>query len=92
VAQAAELALRTKEWRDQADSMLEVAGEENEAIDNNHNAVKANTFHGPDAQLAAYVALLTVNKDTLNPDFEPIVLTGGEGELQVIAEMVEVLE
>ena len=28
----------------------------------------------------------------VNPDFEPIVLTGAEGELQVIAELVEVLE
>lgn len=27
----------------------------------------------------------------VNPDFEPIVLTGGEGELKVIAELVEVL-
>ncbi|MGI8785974.1 MAG: S24 family peptidase [Acidobacteriota bacterium] len=27
----------------------------------------------------------------VNPDFEPIVLTGDEGELQVIAELVEVL-
>ncbi len=28
----------------------------------------------------------------VNPDFEPIVLTGDEGELQVIAELVQVLE
>jgi hypothetical protein len=81
VAQAAELALRTKEWRGQADSVLEVAGEENEAIDNSHNAVKANTSHGPDAQLAAYVALLTANKDALDPDCDPDALIASGTEL-----------
>ena len=31
--------------------------------------------------------------EPINPDFEPIVLTGAdEGELQVVAELVEVLE
>jgi len=35
----------------------------------------------------------TITLEPLKPDFEPIVLTGGdEGELQVIAELVEVLE
>jgi len=35
----------------------------------------------------------TITLEPLNPDFEPIVLTGAdEGELQVIAELVEVVE
>ena len=34
-----------------------------------------------------------ITLDPVNPDFEPIVLTGAdEGELQVVAELVEVLE
>jgi uncharacterized protein (DUF2252 family) len=71
VAQAADTAIKMKEWRDQADSVLEVAGEDHEEINNGHSAVKANTSHGPDAQIAAYVALLTANKDNLDPDCDP---------------------
>ena len=43
-------------------------------------------WHALQARLTAARTLKPVN-----PDFEPIVLTGDEGELQIIAELVEVL-